>query len=76
MKIKDNYGAESYELDTGYCKTGYIPETGDNLGKLKEMEANEMKMEMNERKMQKMFGIEPEYDAGGFLERQNTDDRM
>lgn len=76
MKIKDNYGAEAGELSTGYSNTGFIPEEGDNLGKIKEMESNERKMESHERKMQKMFDIEQEYDVGGFCERQNTDDRM
>lgn len=75
MKIKDNYGAESGELSTGYSNTGYIPEEGDNLGRLKEMEANEKSEEAYERKMQKMCGVDQEYDVG-FLERQNTGDRI
>jgi len=64
------------DLERGYLDTGFIPEEGDNLGKLDEMARREAKMERDEIKMAEMCGIEPEEDIGGFLERRNTDDRM
>jgi len=64
------------DLERGYIDTGFIPEEGDNLGKLDEMARREAKMERDEIKMAKMFGMQQEEDVGGFLERRNTDDRM
>jgi hypothetical protein len=77
MKYKENYGIEqSYELDTGYCKTGAIPEIGDNILTANADMAEETRMEAKERKMYKEMGIIQDEDVGGFLERRNTDDRM
>jgi hypothetical protein len=60
------------ELERGYSDTGYILEEGENIFKSESME-----MEKHERKMMKAFGCgNEEHDVGGFLERQNTHDRM
>lgn len=64
------------DMERGYSDTGYIPETGDNLGKLGEMEKMEAKEERMHKKMCKEYGIEMEEDGGGFLERRNVHDRM
>lgn len=60
------------DLERGYSDTGYIPEEGENIFKPESVE-----MEKRERKMMQMCGMDmKENDSGGFLERQNTDDRM
>lgn len=63
------------DLERGYLDTGYIPEEGDNLGRIDEMARKEAKMERDEMKFHKMCGMEMEEDVGGFLERRNMDDR-
>lgn len=63
------------DLERGYLDTGYIPEEGDNLGRIDEMARKEAKMERDEMNMAKMCGYEMEEDVGGFLERRNRDDR-
>lgn len=64
------------DLERGYSDTGYIPEIGDNVTKLDEMEAKERKEEAAEASMAKKYGWEVENDVGGFCERNNYDDRM
>lgn len=64
------------DLDRGYSDTGYIPDIGDNVGKLDEMARNEAKEEREEKSNAKKYGWPVEEDVGGFLERNNTDDRM
>lgn len=60
------------DLERGYSNTGYIPEDGENIFRPESME-----MEKRERKMMKMCGMDmEEKDVGGFLERNNYDDRM
>lgn len=72
MKYKDNYGADSSTLNRGYSDTGAIPEIGENIFN---PESETRKTEM--LKMHEMYGMEESEDySGGFLERQNTDDRM
>jgi hypothetical protein len=63
------------DLERGYLDTGFIPEEGDNLGRIDEMARKEAKMERDEMKWAKMCGHEKEEDVGGFLERRNIDDR-
>lgn len=62
------------DFERGYIDTGYIPEEGDNLGRIEEMSRKEKQMERDEKKWAKIFGTDEE-DVGGFLERRNTDDR-
>lgn len=64
------------DIERGYSDTGYIPEDGDNLGKIEQMAKNEAKEERMHRKMCEKYGIEMEEDVGGFLDRRNTMDRM
>jgi hypothetical protein len=64
------------DLERGYSDTGYIPELGDNLGKLEEMAKEEAKCERMEKEMAKKYGYQVEEEVGGFLERRNRDDRM
>jgi hypothetical protein len=64
------------DLEKGYSDTGYIPEEGDNLGRLEEMAKEEAKCERMEKEMAKKNGYQVEEEVGGFLERRNRDDRM
>lgn len=64
------------DMERGYSDTGYIPETGDNLGKIEEIANKEAKEEQHEKAMAKKYGWETEEDVGGFLERRNKCDRM
>lgn len=75
MKAKDNFGSSGNDLETGYSSTGYIPEVGDDLTKISEMEKKERQEERMEMKMHKMFGMEEEIPVG-FLDRKNRHERM
>lgn len=60
------------DLERGYSNTGYIPEEGENIFKPESIE-----MEKKHKKMMMECGMEmEEKDVGGFLERNNYDDRM
>jgi hypothetical protein len=71
-----NSGVSYSDLERGYSDTGYIPEVGDRMSQLDAMAAQEAKEEKQERDWQKACGCIVESDVGGFLERNNTDDRM
>ena len=63
----------SKDLERGYSSTGYIPEEGEDI--FKDTEAEEMKMEKMHKKMGYMMMEDEEVTTGGFLERNNRDDR-
>lgn len=75
MKTVENSGLDSSDLYRGYSNTGDIPDEGDNVMKAEEAARNERKEERMEQKMRRHMGFDPESDVGGFLERNNTDDR-
>lgn len=76
MRYIENSGVKKSDLDSGYSDTGYIPEEGDDVGKLKAMAKQEKQEEKAEREMAEKYGYSMEEDIGGFCERRNTDDRM
>jgi len=64
------------DLERGYLDTGAIPDEGDNVITTDADAAMEKREEEKERKMYKEMGMECDMDVGGFLERNNYDDRM
>lgn len=75
MRNIENAGLKQSDIDRGYSDTGYIPEEFDNLSKIGDMEKKEAKDERAERVMAEKYGWTVEEKSGGFLERNNTDDR-
>jgi hypothetical protein len=75
MKYRENSGIDSSILASGYSDTGYIPEEFDNVMQAETMAKKEKAEERAEAKMADMYGLPVENDIGGFLERNNTDDR-
>ena len=76
FKSVTNSGLSDSDLKRGYSNTGAIPEDGDSLSNAEQNAKDEAKQEKAERAMAEKYGWPVESDAGGFLERQNTDDRM
>ena len=64
------------DLERGYMDTGAIPDEGNNILTADADEAKNNREEAKERKMYKEIGIQYDEDVGGFLERNNYNDRM
>jgi hypothetical protein len=71
MKNVENSGVSKECLERGYEYTGDVIEIGDNVFK-----PESIMHEKHEAKMAKMFGLHAEDESGGFLERNNYDDRI
>ena len=76
MRYIENNGCKQTDIDRGYLDTGAIPDEGDNVITADSDESMRKREEAKERKMYKDMGIESDTDVGGFLERNNCDDRM
>lgn len=68
MKCKENCGVDSSTLKKGYSNTGGIPEEGNSVFSTDSGEAAEASGRAH-------LGMEAENNDGGFLDRNNTDDR-
>ena len=71
MKTVKNSGVSDKDLNRGYQDTGYIPCEGESVFKPEYLEE-----EKREREMAKKYGFPMEEESGGFLERNNYDDRF
>ena len=75
MKIVENGGLSQAALDRGYTDTGAIPEDGGSISGAEAEARKERKMEREERAMAKKYGWDYTEDEGGFLERNDYDER-
>lgn len=71
MKYVENSGISKDCLERGYDYTGDILEVGDNIFKPESIAHEKMEAEMA-----KKYGMHEDEEKGGFLERNNYDDRM